>query len=88
MLKFYTTVGVSVRNNAYKLRYSNDAVAKRFKMLKATGNTQIILYTLDQPTLRSIAAQQCITNIKNGVTSAYTSACFNFEQAQNTHFKI
>jgi hypothetical protein len=88
MLKFYTTVGVSIRNNTYKLRFSNDNTAKRFKMLKASGNTHIILYALSEPTLRSIAAQQCIANIANNVTSTYTSSCFNFEHAQSTKFKI
>ena len=88
MLKFYTSVGVSMRNNAYKLRFSNDNIAKRFAKLKSSNNTQIILYALAEPTLRSIAAQQCINNIKNNVASPYTSTCFNFEHAQSTHFKI
>jgi hypothetical protein len=88
MLKFYTTVGVSMRNNVYKLRFSNDNIAKRFYKLKASNNTQIILYALAEPTLRSIAAQTCRDNIDNNVCSPYTSACFNFEVAQSTHFKI
>jgi hypothetical protein len=88
MLKHYTIVGVSKRNNKYAYRFSNGNAKVRFKQLLATGNTEVILYTLAEPTLRSFAAQQCRNNIDNNVASEHMSACFNFVNAEGTVYKL